>query len=135
MEAAAGCHAVVEVGPASGPLLWHTNHGRYLPGCEAPPGGNSVARGDRLGALAIPGEDPDPAWFLNILADATLPGGVRCDPAPGHPATTLCTFIADLTADEAVIVARDSQPVAISLRDLAEGNPHRQRQFSPALPR
>jgi hypothetical protein len=38
-------------------------------------------------------------------------------------------------ADEAVIVARDSQPAAISLRDLAEGNPHRQRQFSPALPR
>ena len=50
-------------------------------------------------------------------------------------ATTLCTFIADLTADEAVNVARDNQPVAISLRALAEGNPHRQRQFSPALPR
>jgi hypothetical protein len=60
---------------------------------------------------------------------------ITCDPAPGHPATTLCTFIADLTADEAVIAARGSQPVAISLRDLAEGNPHRQRQFSPALPR
>ena len=54
--------------------------------------------------------------------------GVRCDPAPGHPATTLCTFIADLTADEAVIAAPDNQPVAIPLRDLAEGNPNRQRQ-------
>jgi hypothetical protein len=77
----------------------------------------------------VPAADPDPAWFLRILADASLPDGVRVDPAPGHPATTLCTFIADLTADEAVIAARDSQPVAIPLPDLAEGNPHRQRQF------
>jgi hypothetical protein len=41
----------------------------------------------------------------------------------------LCTFIADLTAGEAVIAARDDQPVAIPLRDLANGNPHRQRQL------
>jgi hypothetical protein len=44
-------------------------------------------------------------------------------------ATTLCTFISDLTAGEAVIAARDDQPVAIPLRHLAEGNPHRQRQL------
>lgn len=135
VEAAAGCHAVVAAGSGSGPLLWHTNHGRYLPGCEPSPGGNSVARGQILSALAIPAEDPDPAWFLRVLAGASLPDGVRCDPAPGHPATTLCTFIADLTAGEAVIVARDNQPEAIPLHDLAEGNPHRQRRFGPALPR
>jgi hypothetical protein len=41
----------------------------------------------------------------------------------------LCTFIADLIAGEAVIAARDDQPVAIPLRDLAEGNPRRQRQL------
>ncbi len=128
VEAAAGCHAVVEVGPGPGPLLWHTNHGRYLPGCEPSPGGNSVARGETLSALAIPATDPDSAWFLHVLAGASLPDGVRCDPAPGHPATTLCTFIADLTAGEAVILARDNQPAAIPLRDLAKGNPRCQRQ-------
>jgi Acyl-coenzyme A:6-aminopenicillanic acid acyl-transferase len=123
VEAAAGRHAAVEVGPGPGgpgPLLWHTNHGRYLPGCEAPAGGNSMVRGQVLDALAIPAEEPDPAWFLRILAGAPLPEGVRCDPAPGKSAT-LCTFIADLTAGEAVIAARDEHPVTIPLRDLAEG--------------
>lgn len=129
VEAAAGRHALAEVGPASGPLLWHTNHGRYLPGSEPSPGGNSVVRGEMLDALAVPADDPGPAWFLHILAGAPLPDGVRCDPAPGNQAATLCTFIADLTAGEAVIAARDSEPVAISLHDLAEGIPHSQRQL------
>ena len=53
-EAAAGRLAVVEVGPGSGPLLWHTNHGRYLPGSEPSPAGNSVARGETLGAPRRP---------------------------------------------------------------------------------
>lgn len=132
VEAAAGRHAFVEVGPAPVPLLWHTNHGRYLPGCEPSPGGNSVARGEMLEALAIPASDPDPAWFLRILAGGSLPDGVRSDSGPGRPAATLCTFVADLTAGEAVIVARDDLPVAIPLRDLAEGNPHRQRQLVSA---
>jgi hypothetical protein len=34
VEAAAGRHAVVEAGPGRGPLLWHTNHGRYLSGAD-----------------------------------------------------------------------------------------------------
>jgi hypothetical protein len=130
MEAMAGRHAVVEVGPASGPLHWHTNHGRYVAGSEPSPTGTSAARGQVLDALDIPATDPDVAWFLRILAGAPLPAGVRADPAPGSNATTLCTFIADLTAGEAVIVARDEQPVAIPLADLAEGNPHRQRQLA-----
>jgi len=129
VEAAAGRHAFVEVGPASGPLLWHTNHGRYVTGCEPSPGGNSVVRGEMLSALAAPADDPDPTWFLRVLAGAPLPDGVRCDPAPGRPATTLCTFIADLTAGEAVIAARDDEPVAIPLLDLAGGDPSRQRQL------
>jgi len=131
VEAVAGHHAVVEARPESDPLLWHTNHGRYLPGAEPTSGGTSVARGQKLSALPIPEQDPDPAWFLSILADAPLPDGVRADPAPGHAynATTLCTFIADLTAGQAVIVARDEQPVTIPLPDLAEGNPHRHRHL------
>ncbi len=110
--------------------MWHTNHGRYVPGCEASATGTSAARGEILDALAVPTEDPEPAWFLRILAGASLPDGVRADPAPGRGAMTLCTFIADLTADEAVIAARDEQPVTIPLPDLAEGHPHRQRQLA-----
>jgi hypothetical protein len=82
----------------------------------------------------VPAEDPEPAWFLRILAGASLPEGVRADPAPGRQATTLCTFIADLTAGEAVIAARDNQPVTIPLPDLAEGRPHRQRAMIPVPP-
>ena len=75
------------------PLLWHTNHGRYLPGAEPAPEGTSVARGQTLSALAVPEQeqeqDPDPAWFLRILAEAPLPHGVRRDREPGDPAVTL----------------------------------------------
>ena len=130
VEAAAGRHAVVEVGPETGPLHWHTNHGRYLRGADPAAGGNSVARGQTLAALGIPATDPGPAWFLDVLAGASLPEGVRCDPQAGRGATTLCTLVADLTAGEVVIAARDDAPVAIPLRDLAEGNPHAQRSFA-----
>ncbi len=134
VEAAAGRHAYVDAGPEfpSGPLLWHTNHGRYLPGAEPSPGGTSVPRGQTLAALGIPVKDPDPAWFLRILAGAALPEGVRCDPGAGQPAITLCTLVADLTAGEALIAARAARPVAIPLPDLAQGNPHHQRAFAPA---
>jgi hypothetical protein len=146
VEAMAGRHAAVEAGPqtegpqaagpqatgpqAAGPLLWHTNHGRYLPGAEPAPEGTSVARGQTLSAFEAPAKDPDPAWFLRVLAGAPLPDGVRRDREPGDQAITLCTFVADLTAGEAVIAARDEAPVTISLPDLAEGRPHRQRQLA-----
>ncbi len=130
VEAVAGRHAAVEVGPESGPLLWHTNHGRYLPGADAPPGGSSAARGETLSDLAVPADDPGPAWFLRALAGAPLPLGVRCDGPPTGQTVMLCTFIADLTADRVVIAARDEDAVTIPLPDLAEGTPHRQRQFA-----
>ncbi|HEX2746286.1 MAG TPA: C45 family peptidase [Streptosporangiaceae bacterium] len=131
VEAAAGCHAFVAAGAGagSGPLLWHTNHGRYVPGAEPSGRGTSVARGEKLGALAIPAQDPSPAWFLSVLAGAPLPDGVRAEPGPHSGATTLCTFVADLTAGQAIIAARDDDPVAIPLPDLAEGNPRAQRAF------
>jgi hypothetical protein len=134
VEAAAGRHAVVEAGPGPGPLLWHTNHGRYVPGAEPEPDGTSAARGETLDALGLPATDPGPSWFLSVLTSPP-PGGVRSDPRPGgRGLTTLCTFVADLTAGEAVIAARDEQPVAIPLTDLAEGNPRSQRPFRPRLP-
>jgi hypothetical protein len=123
VEAAAGRHAVAEAGPGPGPLLWHTNHGRYVPGAEPSAGGTSAARGATLSALAVPAEDPGPSWFLDVLTSPP-PAGVRSDPGPdGQGLTTLCTLVADLTAGQAVIAARGGRPVTIPLADLAEGGP------------
>ena len=110
-------------GTGRGPLLWHTNHGRYLSGADPEADGTSAARGETLDALGVPAEDPDPSWFLEVLTGPP-PGGVRSDPGPGgRGLTTLCTLVADLTAGEAVIAPRGEPPVAIPLADLAEGNP------------
>jgi hypothetical protein len=129
VEAAVGRHALVEAGPGPGPLLWHTNHGRYVPGAEPEAGGTSVARGRTLDALGVPAGDPDPSWFLRALTNPP-PDGVRADPVPGHRAATLCTFVADLTAGKAVIATRDDDPIVIPLDDLAEGNPRGQRPLA-----
>jgi len=124
VEAAAGRHAVMEAGPGRVPLLWHTNHGRYLSGAEPEAHGTSAARGETLDALGVPAGEPDPSWFLDVLTSPP-PGGVRSDPGPdGRGLTTLCTLVADLTAGEAIIAARDGQPVAIPLAGLAEGQAH-----------
>jgi len=132
VEAAAGRHAVTEAGPGQGPMLWHTNHGRYLSGAEPEADGTSAARGQTLAALAVPSEDPDPSWFLDVLTSPP-PAGVRSDPGPGgRGLTTLCTLVADLTAGEAVIAARSEPPIAIPLADLAEGNAGAQRPFERA---
>jgi len=129
VEAAAGRHACVEAGTG---LLWHTNHGRYVPGAEPSGRGTSVARGQALAALAPPAEDPGPAWFLHVLADAPLPDGVRADPGPASRATTLCTLVADLTAGQAVLKVRDDPPVAIPLASLAKGDPSGQHLLAAA---
>ena len=132
VEAAAGRHAVVEAGPGRGPLLWHTNHGRYLSGADPEADGTSAARGETLDALGVPAEDPGPCWFLDVLTGPP-PGGVRSDPGPdSRGLTTLCTLVADLTAGEAMIAPRGEPPVAIPLADLAEGNPRAQSNFETA---
>ena len=112
---------VTEVGSGTGPLFWHTNHGRDLPGTEIKPDGDSVRRGELLGASTPGDSEPDAGWFLRILAGATLPSGVRADPVPGHDAATVCTLVADLTSGQAVIATRGESPVAIPLPDLPAG--------------
>ena len=44
----------MEAGPGRGPLLWQTNHGRYLSGAEPEADGTSAARGQTLDALGVP---------------------------------------------------------------------------------
>jgi hypothetical protein len=111
-------HHVTEVGGPGGPLFWHTNFGRFVSGTT---GADKCERAEVLAAAPPPGGEPDVAWFLRLLAGAPVPDGVRVDPTDEHPVVTLCTFVADLTGGEAVLLARGEQPVGIPLLDLAHG--------------
>jgi hypothetical protein len=130
VEAAAGRLAWAEAGPAApgGPLLWHTNHGRYIEGTQ--PSGSSTRRGEFLASVPEPRDEPDLGWFLRILAEAAVPRGAKRDPSIGG--ATLCTFVADLTTEEAVVLSGGGDAVTIPLRDLAAGVPDRQRSALPA---
>jgi hypothetical protein len=137
VDAGAGLHGWAEIGPDGrpGPLAWHTNHPRYIPGPSLPASDSSARRGEVLASIDVPRHEPDAGWFLRILAGAPPPGGVRVDPAGAGGGATLCTFVADLTAGEAVVMLRGASPVAIPLRDLAAGRAGRQRPvaFQPDL--
>lgn len=125
MEAAAGRQAWAEAGSAAagGPLLWHTNHGRYIEGTE--PSGSSTRRGEFLASVQAPSDEPELGWFLGLLAEVAVPRGAKRDPSIGG--ATLCTFVADLTTEEAVVLSGGGDAVTIPLRDLAAGIPERQR--------
>jgi len=58
VEASAGQHAWREASPER-PLVWHTNHGRYVRGADASPGGSSAIRGEVLESLEAPVSEPD----------------------------------------------------------------------------
>ena len=116
VESSAGQHAWREVG-ADRPLGWHTNHGRYITGAAASPQGTSLRRGKVLAALDIPACEPEPGWFVRVLASPP-PDGVRAEPSGAARATTLCTFVADLTGDEATILCQDAEPVTVPLSSL-----------------
>ncbi len=116
VESSAGQHAWREIG-TDGPVGWHTNHGRYIPGADASPHGTSLRRGKVLAALDIPAHEPEPGWFLRVLTSPP-PGGVRAEPTSADPTTTLCTFVADLTGNQATIIAQDAKPVTVPLSSL-----------------
>jgi len=120
VDAAAGQHGLSEVG-AAGPLAWHTNHPRYFTDDNFPVSGDSASRGQILAGAAVPRPEPETAWFLRLLSGAPGPDGVRVDPRGEFPVATICTFVASLTAGEAVILPRGGSPVAIGLANLAAG--------------
>jgi hypothetical protein len=120
VEASAGQHAWREVG-ADGPIGWHTNHGRYVADAADLPHGDSVQRGKVLAALDAPASEPEAGWFIRVLAGAPPPDGVRAEPSDGARSMTLCTFVADLTGDEATIIWGDAEPVTVPLSALARG--------------
>ncbi len=70
-----------------------------------------------LAALDIPADEPEPGWFLRVLTSPP-PDGVRAEPTDAGRTTTLCTFVADLTGNQATIVTRDAEPVTVPLTSL-----------------
>lgn len=142
-EAAAGRVAVVEADPATRPLIWHTNHLRYLDGEPGRPPEKSLAgeiepsvvdeaarslglpdestaRGCLLDALTVPAAEPSPDWFLDILTSAA-PHGVYRSAEHGDPLMTLCSAATDLTAGEVTLQPRGGPRVSLPLADLAAG--------------
>ncbi len=132
-ETVAGDFGVRDVGPA-GPLDWHTNHGRLVPGADAEPGGISAARGEFLQALPAPDSEPDAAWLAGFLTAGPLPAGVRADPVGGGTVGTLCTFATDLTAGLVTVLPRGAASATIPLADLALGRPQAQQPADLAWP-
>jgi hypothetical protein len=120
VESSAGQHAWREADPQS-PLIWHTNHGRFITGADVKPDGSSMSRGKTLESLEIPADEPDAGWFSGVLAGAPPPEGVRIDPSGGSDGATLCTFVVNLTDGEVTTLYRGAAPVSIPLGDLAHG--------------
>lgn len=128
VEAVRNEHHVVEVGGSAGPLFWHTNHARFMPGTI---GANTCQRAGVLAAAPVPDGEPDIVWFLRLLAGAPVPDGVRVDPSDERPFLTLCTFVSDLTGGMAALQWRDEQPVHVPLRHLV--SPVRSKNVPSAL--
>lgn len=112
IETSAGQFACNEVGP-SGPLAWHTNHGRYVSDAEPNATGSSLQRAAVLQALDDPVGEPDYGWFIRVLMGAAPPGGVREDPSEANRSLTLCTFVVSLSDGDAIVLWRDGEPVHI----------------------
>ncbi|MFF4806132.1 C45 family autoproteolytic acyltransferase/hydrolase [Streptomyces sp. NPDC001351] len=139
VESVAGRTAVVEADPVHHPLYWHTNHLRHLPEpADAPITAaavndgaraarslgqfeESVARGKVLSALPVPAHDPGAQWFLDILTSAPLPRGVHRTAAGTDPLMTLCSVVADLTADRITVRGPAGKTAEMALSDFAQG--------------
>ncbi len=106
-EVGAGQRGIADATSES-PLIWHTNHGRYMPDPPRPTGGTSLERGRILADLARPDEEPDTDWLLRVLATPP-PGGVF---ASGE-SVTLVTLAADLRARRVVLKPRGEAPVTV----------------------
>jgi hypothetical protein len=119
-EAAAGQYAHVLPDPMR-PLRWHTNHGLFISGVGPSRRGNSEQRAKALAAIPVPDQEPDTDWFLRVMADTPLPGGVRRDGTNGDSSITVCTAVIDLLEWGITIRPRHGQDVTASLADLTRG--------------
>ncbi|WP_431771664.1 C45 family autoproteolytic acyltransferase/hydolase [Streptomyces cucumeris] len=136
VEAVAGRAAVVEAGaPGGDPLHWHTNHLRHLPPLDVAEEGargasatrhlgqyeESAARGAALSRLRQPAAEPTTGWFLDALTSAPLPDGVHRTARGADPLMTLCTAVADLTADRITLRSAGGAEQTTRLSSFARG--------------
>ncbi|MQA06527.1 MAG: hypothetical protein GEV07_28735 [Streptosporangiales bacterium] len=119
VEVAAGNAATMYTDPQDEPLLWHTNHVRYVDAEHTLTRENSIDRAWVLDALLPPEEEPDPAWFLDVLARDQDDGGVR-QPRSEH-GMTLCTTVADLGDRVVTLRAADGTVAALDVDALLAG--------------
>lgn len=129
VETVAGEVAVEEGDVARLPVLWHTNHVRYLPAGSKCASDSSLVRG-RVLADAVGAAAQTPLGEPRLLGMLTtpLPGGVRQE---GRIAT-LCTVVADVTAGEVLIAPGlpaagtfaegDGEPERVKIADLLAGS-------------
>ena len=127
VEAAAGRFATAEADP----VLWHTNHLRFLPTATSVVDGpgtgalgereESEARGRVLDALRPPEGGPDTEWLLGKLG-REAPDGVHRSAAGDDPLLTLCSTVVDLTAGTITLRPRGSEPVTLDAAEFAGGN-------------
>jgi hypothetical protein len=115
VEAAYGQSAESHV--KSGQGIWHTNHTRYL-AVDTDPAVtvSSRQRAHVLERLDMNGETPSLDWFCSLLTQPP-PLGVRQE----SMSVTLCSFIADLSAGELVVIPRGNPPVTARIDDLLRG--------------
>jgi hypothetical protein len=114
VEAAAGRVAVRAADPQESPLLWHTNHLRYLSAPDGRPGPSTLSRGETLAALSPPAYEPGPDWFLRVLATPEPDGVWRVD----GRTVTLASLVADLTARTLTVAPHDGVPATVAFDEL-----------------
>lgn len=134
MESAAGRFASRSA-TSDVPLVWHTNHIRFLsekldrPGERAAQDATSqlglydesVDRGRILDAMEIPSREPDVDWFCNILVDHELPKGVHRTARDRDPLKTLCTTIVNLR-DDVLHIRAPAGSIDVRASAFARGN-------------
>jgi hypothetical protein len=122
VESAAGTTALTMADPASSPLLWHTNHFRYLAAAEAEAdSGNSRERGMLLGSMAH--QDVDRELLLRLLARDPLPDGVRAAGPPGS--VTLSTLVVEQRKGLASLAFSTGDLAVLPIQDLVAGDASR----------
>jgi hypothetical protein len=118
VESAAGATAVTVADPGRSPLLWHTNHFRYLAAPETgPDSGNSRERGKLLDSVAY--QDVDSDLLLRLLARDPLPDGVRAVGPPGS--VTLSTLVVDQRKGLASLAFATGELAVLPVPDLVAG--------------
>jgi hypothetical protein len=119
VESVGGVMAMTMADSVAAPLLWHTNHFRYLAAHGEQATGNSRERGRVLDAVAA--RHVNRAVLLRLLAQQPLPDGVRA----AGTSLTLSTLIIDQRDATATLAFPDGTLAVLPVHDLATADTSR----------